>query len=114
RGARVELTSHDVQARARGARRELDAPRRRSRLRLRARPGSAGSPPRRRGAYAGRRVVTARPDVLALFLRSEPLGEVRQLRNGRLRLQFSDEALQRWGEGSRPLSLSLPLTPRRV
>ncbi|NDO89563.1 HipA domain-containing protein [Cellulosimicrobium composti] len=58
--------------------------------------------------------MTARPDVLALFLRSEPLGEVRQLRNGRLRLQFSDEALQRWGEGSRPLSLSLPLTPRRV
>jgi serine/threonine-protein kinase HipA len=58
--------------------------------------------------------VTAGPDVLALFLRGEPLGEVRKLRNGRLRLQFSEDALQRWGEGSRPLSLSLPLTPRRV
>ncbi len=54
------------------------------------------------------------PDILAVHLRGDPLGEVRRLRNGRLRLQFSDEALHRWGEGSRPLSLSLPLTPRRL
>jgi len=58
--------------------------------------------------------VSATPDVLAVCLRGDLIGEVRRLRNGRLRLQFSDDALHRWGEGSRPLSLSLPLTPRRL
>ncbi|MFB8227854.1 HipA N-terminal domain-containing protein [Cellulosimicrobium sp. NPDC055967] len=58
--------------------------------------------------------MNATPDVLAVHLRGDPIGEVRRLRNGRLRLQFSDGALHRWGEGSRPLSLSLPLTPRRL
>ncbi|SKC51809.1 HipA domain-containing protein [Krasilnikoviella flava] len=52
--------------------------------------------------------------ALTMFLRGEELGEVRRLRNGRLRLRFATSALGRWGEGSRPLSLSLPLTERRV
>ncbi|MBU1250031.1 MULTISPECIES: HipA domain-containing protein [Microcella] len=51
---------------------------------------------------------------LQLWLRGEHLGEVEQLRSGRARLRFSGDALRRWGGGSRPLSLSLPLTSQRV
>lgn len=52
--------------------------------------------------------------TLQLWLRGEHLGEVEQLRSGRAWLRFSGEAVGRWGAGSRPLSLSLPLAARRV
>lgn len=52
--------------------------------------------------------------TLQLWLRGEHLGEIEQLRSGRARLRFSGEAVGRWGAGSRPLSLSLPLSTRRV
>jgi serine/threonine-protein kinase HipA len=52
--------------------------------------------------------------LLALYLRGQQVGEIQRLRNGRLRLRYLPEALDRWGEGARPLSLSLPLTRRRV
>lgn len=52
--------------------------------------------------------------TLQLWLRGEHLGEVEQLRSGRARLRFSGEAVGRWGERSRPLSLSLPMTASRV
>lgn len=54
------------------------------------------------------------PKILHLWLHSEPLGELEQLRNGAVRLRFSTEALDRWGVGTRVLSYSLPLTTRRV
>ncbi|GHS87869.1 putative kinase Y4mE [Actinomycetota bacterium] len=52
--------------------------------------------------------------LLQLWLRGEHLGELEQLRTGRLRLRYSTEALDTYGVGARPLSLSLPLTDRRV
>lgn len=51
---------------------------------------------------------------LQLWLRGEHLGEIEQLRNGRARLRFADDAVTRWGEGSCVLSLSLPMTGKRV
>jgi len=51
---------------------------------------------------------------LQMWLRGEHLGELEQLRSGRARLRFSSDAVNRWGEGSRPLSLSLPMTTSRV
>jgi serine/threonine-protein kinase HipA len=52
--------------------------------------------------------------ILHLWLRGEHLGEVEQLRNGRPRLRFSDEAIERYGAGAAPLSLSLPIGPKRA
>lgn len=52
--------------------------------------------------------------MLQVWLRGEHLGELEQLRSGRARLRFSTAAVHRWGEGSRPLSLSLPMTTARV
>jgi serine/threonine-protein kinase HipA len=52
--------------------------------------------------------------TLHVWLRGEHLGEVEQLRTGRARLRFSGAAVNQWGEGSRPLSLSLPVTASRV
>lgn len=52
--------------------------------------------------------------TLQVWLRGEHLGEVEQLRTGRARLRFSGTAVNQWGEGSRPLSLSLPVTSSRV
>lgn len=52
--------------------------------------------------------------LLHLWLRGEHLGEVEQLRNGRLRLRYDSTALDTYGLGARPLSLALPLTERRV
>lgn len=51
---------------------------------------------------------------LHVWLHGRPLGTVDRLRNARLRLRFSSEALDSYGVGARPLSLSLPLTERRV
>jgi serine/threonine-protein kinase HipA len=53
-------------------------------------------------------------DVLNLWLHGQHLGEIEQLRNGRSRLRFADEATARWGMGTHLLSFSLPLTSRRV
>lgn len=51
---------------------------------------------------------------LHVWLRGQRLGEIDQLRNGRLRLRYDTEALDTYGLGARPLSLSLPLTDKRV
>jgi serine/threonine-protein kinase HipA len=51
---------------------------------------------------------------LQVWLRGEHLGEVEQMRTGRARLRFSGAAVAQWGEGSRPLSLSLPVTASRL
>lgn len=53
-------------------------------------------------------------DRLVVWLHGVRLGEVQRLRNGRLRLRFDDAAVTRHGIGARPLSLSLPVTDRRV
>lgn len=52
--------------------------------------------------------------LLHVWLRGEHLAELEQLRNGRLRMRYDDAALDTYGIGARPLSLSLPLTDRRV
>ncbi|WP_250445774.1 HipA domain-containing protein [Actinotalea sp. C106] len=52
--------------------------------------------------------------LLHVWLRGDHLGEVEQLRTGRLRLRYDATALDTYGIGSRPLSLSLPLTDKRV
>ncbi|MFD6446775.1 type II toxin-antitoxin system HipA family toxin [Promicromonospora sp. NPDC060204] len=52
--------------------------------------------------------------TLAVWLHGIQVAELTQLRNGRLRLWWTPEAITRWGEGSCPLSLSLPITVRRV
>ncbi|GIG20891.1 toxin HipA [Cellulomonas chitinilytica] len=52
--------------------------------------------------------------TLSVWLHGEHLAQLEQLRTSRLRLRFTDAALDRWGVGARPLSLSLPLTERRV
>lgn len=51
---------------------------------------------------------------LHVWLHGRPLGTVDRLRNARLSLRFSPEALDTYGVGARPLSLSLPLTEKRV
>lgn len=53
-------------------------------------------------------------DELDVWLHGTRTGTLARLRNGALRLRFTDDALDRWGERSRPLSLSLPLTTRRT
>jgi len=53
-------------------------------------------------------------NILNLWLHGRHLGEIEQLRNGRNRLRFTDEATARWGIGTHLLSFSLPLTSRRV
>lgn len=52
--------------------------------------------------------------LLHVWLRSEHVAELEQLRNGRLRLRYTVSALDTYGLDARPLSLSLPLTDRRV
>ncbi|MFI2754517.1 type II toxin-antitoxin system HipA family toxin [Cellulomonas sp. P22] len=52
--------------------------------------------------------------VLHVWLRGRHLAELEQLRNGRLRMRYDDSALDTYGIGAKPLSLSLPLTDRRV
>ena len=52
--------------------------------------------------------------TLHLWLRGQALGEVEQLRTGRLRLRYGTEILDTYGTGARPLSLSLPLTDKRI
>lgn len=53
-------------------------------------------------------------DILTVWLHGRELGELEQLRNGRLRLRFTGESLRRYGIGAPALSLSLPVTPKRV
>jgi serine/threonine-protein kinase HipA len=52
--------------------------------------------------------------LLHVWLRGEHLAELEQLRNGRLRMRYDSAALDTYGIGARPLSLSLPLTEKRV
>lgn len=51
---------------------------------------------------------------LDIWLSGQHLGEIERLRNGGLRIRFAGDALRRHGVGSRVLSLSMPLTPKRV
>lgn len=53
-------------------------------------------------------------DILHLWLRGEHHGELEQLRNSTVRLRYDAEVFDRYGEGARPLSLSLPLERTRV
>jgi serine/threonine-protein kinase HipA len=53
-------------------------------------------------------------NTLAVWLYGIHVAALTQLRNGRLRFRWMPEAVARWGEGSCPLSLSLPITVRRV
>lgn len=53
-------------------------------------------------------------DRLVVWLHGSRLAEVHRLRNGRLRLRFDPDAFNRYGIGTCPLSLSLPVTDRRV
>lgn len=52
--------------------------------------------------------------VLHVWLRGRHLAELEQLRSSRLRLRYDTAALDAYGIGARPLSLSLPLTDKRV
>lgn len=52
--------------------------------------------------------------TLHVWLRGQSLAELDKLRNGRLRMRYSAEILDTYGVGARPLSLSLPLTDKRV
>lgn len=53
-------------------------------------------------------------NILKLWLYGRELAELELLRNGQLRLRFAPDAIQHFGVGARPLSLSLPITRRRV
>jgi len=53
-------------------------------------------------------------DILEVWLSGGHLGALERLRNGEMRLRFSDEAISRYGAGSKALSLSIPMTQRRV
>ena len=52
--------------------------------------------------------------ILTVWLHGQVVGELEQLRTARLRLRFTEGALSTYGFGARPLSLSLPLTDKRV
>lgn len=52
--------------------------------------------------------------LLHVWLRGAHVAELEQLRSGRLRLRYTADALDSSGIGARPLSLSLPLTEKRV
>ena len=52
--------------------------------------------------------------LLTVWLHGQVVGELEQLRTSRLRLRFTEGALSTYGFGARPLSLSLPLTDKRV
>ena len=52
--------------------------------------------------------------ALHLWLHGSHVGVVEQLRNRALRLRFDPEPIRELGVGACPLSLSLPLTTRRV
>lgn len=52
--------------------------------------------------------------LLHVWLRGAHVGELEQLRNGRLRLRYASSLLDTYGVGARPVSLCLPLTDERV
>lgn len=52
--------------------------------------------------------------LLQVWLSGKHLGELERLRTGSLRLRFSRAAVDRLGVGARALSLSLPMTTKRV
>lgn len=58
--------------------------------------------------------MTPTENTLAVWLHGIHVAELTRLRNGRLRLMWTPEAIAHWGEGACPLSLSLPTTVRRV
>lgn len=51
---------------------------------------------------------------LHVWLHGRPVGVVEQLRNRALRLRFDPDMVREYGVGACPLSLSLPLTTKRV
>ena len=53
-------------------------------------------------------------DILDVWLHGEELGELEKLRNGSMRLRFSGDAISRYGAGSRVLSLSIPVSAKRI
>lgn len=53
-------------------------------------------------------------NVLNVWLHGEHLAELEHLRNGKLRLRFTSEAVTAYGVASQVLSLSLPVTTKRV
>lgn len=53
-------------------------------------------------------------DVLSVWLHGAEFGDLEKLRNGRMRLRVAPEAVRRYGRGSHPLSLSLPISGKRV
>lgn len=53
-------------------------------------------------------------DILEIWLNGRHLGALERLRNGELRLRFSDEAVSHYGVGSKALSLSIPMTQKHV
>jgi serine/threonine-protein kinase HipA len=54
------------------------------------------------------------PAPLTLWLHRRPFGQVEQLRNRSLRLRFEPDVVRDFGVGACPLSLSLPLTTKRI
>ena len=53
-------------------------------------------------------------NILEVWLSGRHLGELERLRNGAMRLRFTDEAINHYGAGSKALSLSIPMTQKRV
>jgi serine/threonine-protein kinase HipA len=55
-----------------------------------------------------------RDNLLGVWLHGDRLGELERLRGGQLRLRFDDSAIDRYGSGTRLVSLSIPVGSRRV
>jgi serine/threonine-protein kinase HipA len=51
---------------------------------------------------------------LGLWLRGERLGDIERGRGARLALRYADDAVERYGLGARPLSLSMPVITQRI
>jgi serine/threonine-protein kinase HipA len=51
---------------------------------------------------------------LSVWLRGEHLGEIELRRGGRPALRYADEAIDRYGIGARPVSLSMPIGSRAI
>lgn len=53
-------------------------------------------------------------DPLSVWLRGELLGQIEPRRGGRLSLRYAPEAIDHYGIGARPLSLSMPVGSRPI
>lgn len=52
--------------------------------------------------------------ILKVWLHGDELAELERLRNSGLRLRYTNETIDRYGIGSCPMSLSLPITTKRI